>query len=168
VTCYLISPADGPEGRMDVLRFVDRAAASVAASRNQCVVEGEADVLWTGPTLVDVYNAVTGLRVGKFESNEVGRRRLLTQLDRYARDGEPSDGTPEPKAKRGRAAKFADSDVIRLLVKNNPKKKGSAAYNLFELYEDGMTCEQFLNAGGTRACFSWDTIHGFINIEKIT
>lgn len=76
--------------------------------------------------------------------------------------------TPKsPKAGNGGAkSRYGDADVIKLLVKENPKKKGSAAYALWELYRDGMTCGEYLKAGGIRAAFSWDTSHGFIKIEK--
>jgi acetyl/propionyl-CoA carboxylase alpha subunit len=49
-------------------------------------------VLWTGHTLVDVYNSLTGSKVKKFESREVGVRRLLQALESVAVE---AGSTPE-------------------------------------------------------------------------
>lgn len=87
---YLIYPTDAT-GRMPVFEYASRAAAQAAATPNAYLVEHEADCLWTGRGLVDVYNAITGLHVAKFESSDVGRRRLVTQLARYATKAAPTE-----------------------------------------------------------------------------
>jgi len=78
---------------MPVFSYPDRASAKAAETPNTYLVETEADVLWGGRILVEVYNLVTGLSVNKFESTEIGKRRLVTQLDRYAKKG--LDTSPE-------------------------------------------------------------------------
>lgn len=55
--------------------------------------------------------------------------------------------------------------VITVLAGTNPKRAGSAAAALWELYVDGMTIQQFLDAGGTTAALVYDASHSFIAIE---
>jgi len=59
--------------------------------------------------------------------------------------------------------RYADDAVITLLVKN-PKREGSAAYDRYNFYRDGMTVVQFLEAGGSRADLSWDSQRKYIEI----
>ena len=59
----------------------------------------------------------------------------------------------------------ADSRVITVLVQDNPKRPGSAARERFKLYRTGMTVEQFLTEGGTKADIWWDEKHGFIALS---
>lgn len=58
-----------------------------------------------------------------------------------------------------------DDRVIRVLAESNPKKKGTKSYDRFELYEDGMTVQQFVRAGGKSADIAWDAERGFIRVE---
>ena len=69
---------------------------------------------------------------------------------------EPSDRT-----------RYADTAPIKLKVTENPKQKGSASHARFELYRDGMTCGEFIAAGGSRADLSWDTKKGFIEVTQL-
>lgn len=41
---------------------------------------------------------------------------------------------------------LTDDLVIRVLVEKNPKRKGTAAYKRFNVYKDGMTVGEFLDA----------------------
>lgn len=54
---------------------------------------------------------------------------------------------------------------IRLVVKQNPKKRGTKAAQRFELYRDGMTVKEVLNIGVTRGDIKWDFDHTFIDWE---
>ena len=53
--------------------------------------------------------------------------------------------TKAPTKKRN--PHLADGAVITLLKKENPRRPGSAAYNRFALYRDGMTVAEYLAAG---------------------
>jgi hypothetical protein len=55
--------------------------------------------------------------------------------------------------------------VITLLVKENPKRKGSACYPRFDLYEDGMTVADYIAAGGRKADIKWDVDKKFIEVS---
>lgn len=49
--------------------------------------------------------------------------------------------------KSGRASKFNDADIIKLLVKDNPHREGSGRYDRWKLYKEGMTIKAALKAG---------------------
>lgn len=55
--------------------------------------------------------------------------------------------------------------TISLLVEANPKKPSSASYARFDLYEDGMTVAQAIEAGITTADIKYDIAKGFISVE---
>ena len=77
--------------------------------------------------------------------------------------------TPAPKAtagRRGRAPEHDDGDAIKILVKDNPKREGSAAHKRFELYRKHNTVATFLKAGGTRSDLRYDTEHKHISIAS--
>ena len=87
---YIVKPAAERGARMPVIGpYPTREAAVAAATPNDYVISTEADVIFTGALLVEVYCAVTGLYVKKFETLDAGRRRLVTQLARYATPPDP-------------------------------------------------------------------------------
>jgi hypothetical protein len=55
---------------------------------------------------------------------------------------------------------------IRIL-RPNPKLKGSKAWHRYNLYQDGMTVNDFLLRGGTRSDLHYDVDHGFIDITTL-
>lgn len=71
-----------------------------------------------------------------------------------------------PKVKgesKPRAGKVDNDAVITVLVEN-PKRKGSASYDRFELYENGMTVAQAKEAGVKPADVLYDLTHNFISV----
>jgi hypothetical protein len=56
---------------------------------------------------------------------------------------------------------------ITLLVSSNPKKPGTNAWRRFNLYRDGMTPDQFLNAGGKRSDLRNDEEKGYIRTTTL-
>lgn len=77
--------------------------------------------------------------------------------------GKAAKAPKEPKL-RGRAAKFADDQVIKVLV-DNPKRAGSKSYERFALYKDGMTVGQAKEAGITLGDIDWDAKHEYISVS---
>ena len=55
--------------------------------------------------------------------------------------------------------------VITILVRDNPKRLGSAARRRFGRYRTGMTVEEFLEAGGLPGDIHYDIGHGFIGVS---
>lgn len=65
----------------------------------------------------------------------------------------------------GRRSAYAEDAKITLLVKENPKREGTAGYKNFAKYKNGMKVADFLKAGGTRADIAWDVKKAFISIK---
>ena len=76
----------------------------------------------------------------------------------------------KPAAKKaapagGRAPTLADDSKITLLVKENPKREGCAAYERFNAYFTVKTVAEALAAGLTRKDLAWDIAHGHISVK---
>jgi hypothetical protein len=71
--------------------------------------------------------------------------------------------TIEVKQTRNRTQKI-DNRVIIYLHPDNPKKPGTRAHRLWELYRLGMTADEFVAAGGRRSALRYDTEHGYIQL----
>jgi hypothetical protein len=65
---------------------------------------------------------------------------------------------PEPEQK-------ADMRIITVLAKENPKRPGTACYNRFNLYKNGMKVSDYLAAGGQRGDIPWDAKRKFIALK---
>jgi hypothetical protein len=53
---------------------------------------------------------------------------------------------PAKKAAPPARAKFSDTAKIKLLAKENPRRKGTEAYERFAKFKDGMTVGEFVKA----------------------
>jgi hypothetical protein len=76
------------------------------------------------------------------------------------------DGNPIPKAP---AVKIDDTHIIILTKPDgtpsgNPKRPGTNAHAMFELYKDGQTVAQYVEAGGGRDWVRWDVSKGYITL----
>jgi len=78
-----------------------------------------------------------------------------------------TETTPtEKKTKSKTKSKSKEREiVIHLLVKENPKRSGTKSFDRFALYKDGMTIQEYCDAGGDRGDIRWDAAHEFISIE---
>jgi hypothetical protein len=78
-----------------------------------------------------------------------------------------ADGNPIVKAP---SVKIDDTHIICLpknedgTFKANPKRAGTNAFSMFELYKDGMTVAQYVEAGGGRDWVRWDVNKGYITL----
>ena len=77
-----------------------------------------------------------------------------------------ADGNPIPKAP---TVKIDDTNIIILVTKDgqpsgNPKRPNTNAFSMFELYKDGMTVAQYVEAGGGRDWVRWDVSKGYITL----
>jgi hypothetical protein len=57
-----------------------------------------------------------------------------------------------------------DMRIVRVLAESCPKRPGTKAHDLWQLYRDGMTVADFLRSGGTRAALMWDQERAFIRL----
>jgi len=69
----------------------------------------------------------------------------------------------EEAGTRGRKPNIDGSAKIKILVKENPKR--AAAATRFALYKNGMTVDEYIAAGGTRADVNWDVKMEFIEVK---
>lgn len=78
----------------------------------------------------------------------------------------PGKAEKKPATKtRGRSSSTNEDAKITLLMKENPKREGSAGHKAFSLYSRHKTVGAFLSAGGTRADLRYDEAKGFIKIK---
>jgi hypothetical protein len=74
--------------------------------------------------------------------------------------------TAGKKPEKKEVEKKVDNRKITLLVKENPKKKGSEAHKRFAKYKNDMTVSDALAAGVTSLDISYDTKKKFIALSK--
>jgi hypothetical protein len=105
---------------------------------------------------------------GKFadKPGEGGAKKTTTD-SKGAQPGAGSGGasTADWQA-AGKTSGVVGEDQIKLHVTANPKKAGSASADRFAKYQDGMTADDFIAAGGTREDLAWDRKKGFISIHE--
>jgi hypothetical protein len=68
------------------------------------------------------------------------------------------------KLTRSPRTQKSDPRVITYLHPTNPKKPGTRAYSLWEIYRVGMTADEFVSIGGRRSALRYDEAHGFIQL----
>lgn len=73
---------------------------------------------------------------------------------------------PAKPAKPAKAEKTDKTDTrkITLVTKENPKREGSKAHGVFELYKKAKTVQDFLAAGGKIADIKYDEKAGHIKL----
>ena len=147
--------------------------------------------IFNGPTLVAIFNAITNNDPGvkKFESLTYAKERVFRTLrDRFGAVPYTVIPTPTPEpapapvsgkprkeptvaksdtpttGRRGRPSAFADDMIITKLVDKNPKREGSAAFDRFALYRNGMKVKTFLEKGGSGADLTYDSAHEYISV----
>lgn len=55
---------------------------------------------------------------------------------------------------------------IKLLVDENPKRTGTLAFERFALYENDMTVEEYVAAGGRTGDIGYDVAAGYIELVE--
>lgn len=86
-------------------------------------------------------------------------------------DVKKAKAAPEPRKVGGysRKAKIslgADKEGKPYGKTNNPKRSGSSAAKVFEVYRSGMTIQAAIDAGIPTANILWDKDKGFITIAE--
>jgi hypothetical protein len=80
-----------------------------------------------------------------------------------------------PPAKKGKAAKgekkagrpgaFTEDMHITVLVKDNPKREGTGAHEIFELLRKSKTVGEFYKKGGASSNLRWNIDHEYIKVK---
>lgn len=66
--------------------------------------------------------------------------------------------------RRGRKGAFNESQKIKVLVKDNPKREGTASYDTFELLKKSKTVGDFFANGGGSHNLHWNIERGYIEV----
>ena len=127
----------------------------------------------------------TARNIGKANKAEAKVRGKASKPETKARNAKVSKATakPETKAKakakatpqpratagpgKGSGIELADNMRIKLNVRENPKRKGTASYERFQLYftKKPKTVAEALKAGIWRADLRWDAARNFIELH---
>lgn len=67
--------------------------------------------------------------------------------------------------RRGRKGAFNESQKIKVLVKDNPKREGTASYDTFELLRKSKTVGDFFANGGGSHNLHWNIERGYIEVN---
>lgn len=87
-----------------------------------------------------------------------------TKADVKAAAEAAKKATPPAREKAPRSGKYDEKAKLTVLVKENPKREGSKAYDKFERYFKAKTVGAFFEMGGTSANLDWDVDHGYIKV----
>lgn len=146
MTAYLIVYGENPTDRLAAYSFADRGSAAGAslpgaglvpgvppgshAGGCAYVIEAEADVTFTGKLLLDVFNGLTEAGVKRFETRDVGVRRLLTVLPEVAKevklDNDAQVQEREPTADAGDESPKAGGKVKKAKAAKTPAEPRTA------------------------------------------
>ena len=64
----------------------------------------------------------------------------------------------------GRPGQFSGKKITKLVSKN-PRREGTSGFDSFNLIRNGMTYEQYLEAGGVRRDLEWDVAHDWVKVS---
>jgi hypothetical protein len=118
----------------------------------------------TAPTAIQAIESL----IGKPIDHVPFRRSGLHPPQPTAPTRAPStDAQPKPAAKaRPVTVNSEDAMIIRLVATANPRKPGTAAFDRYAKYRDGMTVAEYLAAGDTsRGNVKCDVERGNIKLE---
>lgn len=77
----------------------------------------------------------------------------------------PKNGNGEAAEKELGKRALTRARKITLLSKENPKREGTASFDRFKLYKNGMTVGDYLDAGGTMGDIGWDQKQEYIKLS---
>ena len=200
MTAYLIHWNGAGASKCEVLTFPTKLAAETYAyealpgDRTAIPVEDVLDLhdraTFSGPRLVEIFNAITGNDPGvkKFESLDTARERVFRELTNRFHDvpyaihpvtqelamSEAADTTKPKREKKPstrspsltQRKRLNPAAKIHLLVAENPCRPGTGHFDRFALFVEGMTVEAFLAAGGIPGDVRYDVEHGFISLVE--
>lgn len=111
-------------------------------------------------------------KVSKAEAKARGKAKPETKATKATKaTAKATKATPQPRATagpgKGSGIELADNMRIKLNVRENPKRKGTASYDRFQLYftKKPKTVAEALKAGIWRADLRWDAARNFIELQ---
>ena len=70
--------------------------------------------------------------------------------------------------KKARVLGLTPGSIIKMKVEENPKRKGTYAFAIFKMYEDGMSISQARDKGIPLSDIKYNLERGFISIDGAT
>ena len=131
--------------------------ALLAYCRQEHVSQAEVIMGLRNDTRVEAISAVEKLIMKPID------RRTPAEVNREREGDKPK---PQIAAPVRASEAQTDTRIIRVLVAENPKRKGTASYERFARYRDGMSVAEFVKAGGTQGDLRWDQERGFVRLEE--
>lgn len=95
----------------------------------------------------------TGTTGKKKGSKGKGKAKTTKKKAVAAKTNGAAKAKTGPKGPRGASL---EGKKVRLLVKENPRRTNTRAWDTYALYKDGMLVETFIKAGGTVGDLRWD------------
>ncbi len=90
------------------------------------------------------------------------RGRKVEKATRSGRQTVQSKGANPPDRTLNR---FTNDQTITVLVKENPRRPGTKAFERFKLYKTGMKVSEYLKKGGIRGSIRTDLKRGNIEVK---
>lgn len=168
---------DKTAGTVDGRAFTISAAGKIWVNRSKASKAVEAAILEAKAAKPAAAKKATAKKADKpvtVKKAEAGKEHKLPAKPAAATFGSFMTNqlvsAAKPAAKKeapagGRAPTLADEAKITLLVKENPKREGCAAYERFNAYFTVKTVAEALAAGLTRKDLAWDIAHGHISVK---
>lgn len=104
----------------------------------------------------------------KTEAKPAGKKKEAAAAPAKANGKAKPRATKAAKAAdagKGRKPKFSDDGKIKIVVKENPFRKGTKSEKWFDNYKNGMTVRAAIEAGTPRHHINWDVVLGNISIQ---
>lgn len=92
-----------------------------------------------------------------------GKGKATEAVERPKKPGNPA-ALEKARAARGENMEIERKKKLTLLEKNNPKRSGSRAFDIYGLYKTCKTVGAFLDAGGTMSDIRYDSGKNFIQV----
>lgn len=152
---------DAPESETGDSEMIEKKTRTKRTRKAKATEEEILDTEETTPKTTKVRKGFKKKAVEEAKTSKAKRPRRIKVVEEKEEAEEVEEGTP----KTSRRARYTKDQVITLLVDENPKRKGTMAWDKWEVYEDGMTVGEYLAAGGKRSTLNYDVEKGYIEIN---
>lgn len=166
-----------PEARRHLERIVADPAYSYDAAQFKPIPRKQENVMSEAQATATAKKSTAPVKAAKPEVTakapaKKAAEKSAAPVKNKAADKKEAAPAKDKKADKGaktsapRAGKFAETDKIVVLAKENPKRANTKAYDNFELYKKSKTVGDFVKAGGDTGYMGFDHKSGFIKVGQ--
>lgn len=166
-----------PEARRHLERIVADPAYSYDAAQFKPIPRKQENVMSEAQATATAKKSTAPVKAAKPEvaakaPAKKAAEKSAAPVKNKAADKKEAAPAKDKKADKGaktsapRAGKFAETDKIVVLAKENPKRANTKAYDNFELYKKSKTVGDFVKAGGDTGYMGFDHKSGFIKVGQ--